>query len=266
MCGLTAISIGKRYRKDELKRVKELFTQILLAHEERGREATGVVIIWPDSHYLILKRPIPASEFIKTPEYRDFLKEWDKKVCTVQGHTRKPTKGSTWNEDNNHPLIIGDIVGVHNGTIKNDDLLFKKENLQRIAQVDSEVIFSMLNNIYNNCTDHHSDFVSEVQECTKKMTGTFTTISVNLRNPCELLLLKYNQPLSYHYSHSLETLFFTSRYIFLRKAFGRSVITEALPSKTAYLFNLNSNSESRSKPVIQFPIVSADNNIKKNEY
>ncbi len=72
----------------------------------------------------------------------------------------------------------------------------------------------------------------------KKMTGSFTTISVNLKHPHELLLLKYKQPLSYHYSKSLETLFFTSGYIFLRKAFGRSVVTEALPSKSAYLFNL----------------------------
>ena len=148
-----------------------------------------------------------------------------------------------------------------NGTIKNDDLLFKNENLQSIAQVDSEVIFSMLNNI--NYDDFSTRFVSEIQRYTEKLTGSFTTLSVNLKHPHKLLLLKYDQPISYHYSHSLDTLFFTSRYIFLRKAFGRPVITEALRSKTAYLFNLSSDSKPRGKPVLQFPIVSADNNIKK---
>lgn len=258
MCGLTGIVMGKRYSNEELERVKELFTRTLLAHEERGREATGVIAIWPDSRYTILKKPLPASEFIQTEEYRNFLRAWDKDVCTLLGHTRKPTKGSVWNEDNNHPLIVGDTLGIHNGTIKNDDSLFKNENLARKAEVDSEVIFSMLNNIYcNNNYDCRSDsFASEVQTCTKKMTGSFTTISVNLKHPHELLLLKYNQPLSYHYSRSLDTLFFTSRYIFLRKAFGRSVVTEALPNKSAYVFSLFTNFVPKGQPYLQFPIIS----------
>jgi hypothetical protein len=136
--------------------------------------------------------------------------------------------------------------------------LFKKENLARKAQVDSEVIFSMLNNIHcnNNCDCHSEHFASEVQTCTKKMIGSFTTISVNLKHPHELLLLKYNQPLSYHYSQSLETLFFTSRYVFLRKAFGRSVVTEALPNKYAYLFNLYTSLVPKGQPYLQIPIVS----------
>jgi len=198
MCGLTGILIGKRYKKGELKMVKELFTRTLLAHEERGREATGVISIWPNGNYKILKKPIRSSEFIKTKEYKNFLRKWDKNVCVLLGHTRKPTKGSVWNDENNHPLIVGDTVGIHNGTIKNDDSLFKKENLARKAEVDSEVIFSTLNNIHcNNNYDCRSDnFASEVQTCTKKMTGSFTTISVNLKHPHELLLLKYNQPLS----------------------------------------------------------------------
>jgi glucosamine 6-phosphate synthetase-like amidotransferase/phosphosugar isomerase protein len=258
MCGLTGIAVGKRYSDEELERVKELFTRTLLAHEERGWEATGVSAIWPDSHYTVLKKPQRASEFIETGDYGNFLRTWDKDVCTLLGHTRKPTKGSIWNEDNNHPIIVGDTLGIHNGTIKNDDLLFKNENLARKAEVDSEVIFSMLNNIHWNnkydCHSHH--FVSEVQTCTEKMTGSFTTISVNLKRPSELLLLKYNQPLSYHYSQSLETLFFTSRYIFLRKAFGRSVVTEALPNKSAYVFNLFTNSVPKGQPNLQFPIIS----------
>ena len=261
MCGLTGISIGKKYDSDELKKVKELFTQILLAHEERGREATGVIAVWPDSRYIIVKDSLPASEFVKTPAYLDFIGKLDGNVRTLLGHTRAPTKGNVRNDSNNHPLIIGNTVGVHNGTIKNDDALFKNENIKRIGEVDSEVIFSMLDNIHHKCNYHsHSNcFVSEVQACTQKMTGSFTTISINLEHPHELLLLKYNQPLSYHYSKPLDTLFFTSRYVFLRKAFGRAVLTEALPSRSAYLFDLFANTAPKGQPVLQFPITSANN-------
>ena len=52
-----------------------------------------------------------------------------------------------------------------------------------------------------------------------------------------LLVLKRGNPLCLHYEPSLKALFFSSRYLFLRKAFGRAVITEALSNETAYLFD-----------------------------
>jgi glucosamine 6-phosphate synthetase-like amidotransferase/phosphosugar isomerase protein len=264
MCGLTGILIGKTYGENELKQVKELFTRTLLAHEERGREATGVIAFRPDGTFFMVKEPLPAGEFIKTSGYRDFLKRWDKNICTLLGHTRKPTKGSRWNHDNNHPVMAGEIVGIHNGTIDNDDSLFEKENLERKAQVDSEVIFSLLKNIPFDIYPHQSAFSAEIQACTRKLTGSFTTLSVNRKDPRKLLLLKYNQPMSYHYSKNLDTLFFTSRYIFLRKAFGRSVVTEALPGRTAYIFDLFTNSVPRGQPICQFPISSADDTYKES--
>jgi len=130
--------------------------------------------------------------------------------------------------------------------------------MDRNSEVDSEAIFSMLDKVYSEYDSVHDRFIPRLQAITKKITGTFTTLSVNLKNPYELLVLKYNQPLSYHYSESLKTLFFTSRYIFLRKAFGRAVITEALPAKSAYVFNLFSNSSPRGTPLLQFPIHSGD--------
>ncbi len=269
MCGLTGILIGKKYNKEELAKVKELFTHTLLYHEERGREATGVIAIWPDSRYTLLKQPIAASEFIETREYLDFLDQWDADACTLLGHTRKPTKGPAWNKANNHPIIVGDTVGVHNGTIRNDDHLFASEKLPRAGEVDSEIIFSMLNTVLSIPSSNHKaiddhlmengNFVHDIQQVTGKMAGDFTTLSVNLKRPKELLLLKYNQPMSFHYSEDLDTLFFTSRYIFLRKAFGRSVITEALPGKSGYLFTMDEIEleKKRGEPLLHFPIHSA---------
>ncbi|MEN8154276.1 MAG: hypothetical protein ABFR75_09665 [Acidobacteriota bacterium] len=256
MCGLIGIVVGKKYKRDELEKVKSLFTQVLIEHEERGKEATGVAAVWPDSSYILKKAPIAASTFVQSKGYLEFLKKIDSNVSIILGHTRKPTKGDLWNMDNNHPIIAGDIVGVHNGTIKNDDHLFSSEKLTRQAEVDSEIIFSILNEI--KFDEHSESFAHSIQDATKKLTGSFTTLSVNLKYPEKILLLKYNQPMSYHYSKSLETLFFTSKYLFLRKAFGRSVITEALPSRTGYMFNLSSNSVPRGEPCMKFPIDSGN--------
>ena len=64
-------------------------------------------------------------------------------------HTRYATQGiPEWN-DNNHPIITGSVVGVHNGHVSNDDWMFKcvedyVGNDVRIAHVDSEAIFAAL--------------------------------------------------------------------------------------------------------------------------
>lgn len=61
-------------------------------------------------------------------------------------HTRFWTKGSPKNNANNHPIPVGNIIGVHNGGVYNDDELFTDMGLldRRVAQVDSEAIFATL--------------------------------------------------------------------------------------------------------------------------
>lgn len=248
------IQLGRRLTCAEHQRVKDLFTGVLLANEERGREATGVAAFWPDGRHRILKLPVCASEFINSPEFADFIQAWDLSACTVLGHTRKPTKGSVWNPDNNHPIQVGRTVGIHNGTIHNDNFLFDTQNLERRAEVDSEIIFSMLDTLDISRMD--SKAISAIQGVSRKLTGYFTTLSVQLDNPHEVLVLKYNQPVSFHFSRSLQAYFFSSRYLFLRKAFGRQVVTEALESKTGYLFDATRQGEPVGRPHVDFPLQS----------
>ena len=55
-------------------------------------------------------------------------------VCLL-GHTRKPTKGDVGYPNNNHTK---NIIGIHNGTILNDDVLFWGLSMHRNGAVDSE--------------------------------------------------------------------------------------------------------------------------------
>jgi predicted glutamine amidotransferase len=62
------------------------------------------------------------------------------------GHTRWATHGSPENLLNNHPIRHGNIVGVHNGVIRNyRDILAETGRWDDDAEVDSEAIFAAVN-------------------------------------------------------------------------------------------------------------------------
>lgn len=79
-------------------------------------------------------------------------------------------------------------------------------------------------------------------------------MAVDMRRPTQLLVLKRRNPLCLHYEASLMALFFSSRYVFLRKAFGHSVRTEALPSRCTYLFESERLLELGKRPTSLLPL------------
>ena len=77
MCGLIGVFHGKRLNSYERSKIKVLFTQLLIANEERGREATGVAAFWKNGKHVIVKKPTSASDFVETAEYKIFLDTLD---------------------------------------------------------------------------------------------------------------------------------------------------------------------------------------------
>lgn len=67
-----------------------------------------------------------------TPKYRDLLNNTF--VDVVIGHVRASTKGVI-SDDNAHPFVFPNLVGVHNGTLKDQRYLGDKE------KTDSELMF-----------------------------------------------------------------------------------------------------------------------------
>src|SRR3546814_127002 len=68
-----------------------------------------------------------------------------KKAQTAILHTRFWTQGPPTDNYNNHPIRSGGYVGVHNGTVWNDDYLFSLvDTAPRRGKVDSEAIFALL--------------------------------------------------------------------------------------------------------------------------
>lgn len=135
MCGIAGASINPA----ETINTTTLATGLLLGIEERGQHATGVAWTGADpTDTWIMKDAVPASDFVSSEHVPD-------DASTFIAHTRWATKGSVSNNDNNHPIDVNGIVGIHNGCIWNDDDIFEAIGAgKRIAQVDSEAIFAAL--------------------------------------------------------------------------------------------------------------------------
>jgi len=62
------------------------------------------------------------------------------------GHTRWATHGDPKNNANNHPILHGNVLGVHNGVLRNHESILAETGRQDAAsEVDSEAIFAAVN-------------------------------------------------------------------------------------------------------------------------
>lgn len=256
MCGLAGTLLPPGLTGAQLERVRSILTANLLANEERGNKATGVVVCREDGVVFSLKRPCPACEFVVLPEFADFMaQQVTAQTRILLGHTREPTKGSVANHVNNHPIIVGDTVGVHNGVITNDDAIFldmakKNKSDKRIGSVDSEAIFALFDEVSGDlCAEQYLDGIARR---VKLLLGSFTTLFFNKKKPTQLFCLRYNNPISSHFDEEIQCLFFSSRYIFLRKTFGRVVISEPMAGQTGFVFDALALPQKKKRPLMTF--------------
>lgn len=227
MCGIVAILLQPQARPEQVwAELRATFTANLVANAVRGRAATGLGVIQRSGQALVHKVDIEAEKFVETGGYHDLLGTVNAETVVILGHTRLPTQGSPLNPHNNHPITVGPVVGVHNGHIANDDELFARRALPRIAQVDSEIIFQLL--ALHSPDSAADDYLSLIGQDITQLRGPCTFLAVDRRRPQRLLAFKHENPLCLHYHAGWRALFFSSEYLFLRRTFGRSVITEEL--------------------------------------
>ena len=171
--------------------VEDLIDGLLLGIESRGRDATGIATMTTKGEIDVEKADIDASKFIlwRRPE---MLK---KNTRSILLHTRFATQGSPQNLNNNHPIPYGNTVVVHNGHISNDKILFLNEDVDRIAQVDSEIIAALF--------DKYG--LDKAHLPLQKLDGNFAVAVADSRHPNSLVLAKgYSSPLvMYDYENML---------------------------------------------------------------
>lgn len=139
MCGIAGFCINKN---DHLPRLSDIVDEMLLEIEARGKDSTGLAYVRPDRRAYLHKEAVPAKVYIKN---RRRQRRVNGAMLGVM-HTRMATQGTPKNPINNHPIYHGNVIGVHNGHIWNDDSIFDLLDVPRNGEVDSEAAFALLDN------------------------------------------------------------------------------------------------------------------------
>lgn len=238
MCGLVGIAFLGEV-PDELEKKRQqiawfLGTELLIATQTRGEDATGIITLFNNSNYIGLKMGTPASDFVarfggKETDYDGFFKIWNKTITQTKtpginaklfmGHCRKKTTGSHLDNNNNHPIHVPPIIGVHNGGITNHDTIFDLLETKRIGQVDSEAIFHLLHKFTEEGTlPFTKDILLDV---TRRLTGSYAVIAANSNNPYQVALFRDGRPLILHIIKPLNMIVISSEEALFKIALYR---------------------------------------------
>ena len=126
MCGLVGY-IGKHGIK-----LESVFKNMLRIDVIRGPHSTGVGMASSNGAWDLVKLPVLPDDLLDNPKWKRASSLYYE--CYI-GHNRYATVGKV-NSSNAHPFIHGEILGCHNGTIRNK----YKYDSERDFDTDSETL------------------------------------------------------------------------------------------------------------------------------
>jgi glutamine---fructose-6-phosphate transaminase (isomerizing) len=228
MCAILGISFLKDATIKDSSKIRLILRNLLVASQDRGGRATGIAVV-NGKEINVLKTKGPASQFITDPDYIRFTEDYidisdkavreERQTLTILGHCRLDTKGSPDNNDNNHPIVTEDIVGIHNGVISNDDTLFSRfrNKITRRAEVDSEIIFRLIN-MHVKESKKLSHVTQAIQDTYSMLVGSLACGLVSKVNPYVLHLFKKYSPCDILFFKNIGMVIFSSNLSFINKA------------------------------------------------
>lgn len=130
MCGLFGFHTTSRLSHNE----REALVTLGFISSRRGTDSTGVSCLYREKgkdYYIIAKDVMSSPEFLSSKKAECV---YNTDNFSMIGHCRAATIGEV-TIDNAHPFHVGDIVGMHNGTIP---------SLREGAKTDSYELFSRI--------------------------------------------------------------------------------------------------------------------------
>lgn len=194
MCGIATIAVGRGARgRIPYDKMRELTKELMLEIRWRGQDASGIAVVNEDE-CLVYKKPLRPSRFVVRPRFQDILEKIGTKTNFVLLHSRKASVGNNEDSLNNHPIVASPVLGVHNGTLWNDERLFKKhkDHFQAEGSVDSEVIFKL----FRMYLDRGASPKKALRMTAKLLDGAFTGAAVDMRQPSQMVMFKHERDLS----------------------------------------------------------------------
>lgn len=240
MCGIFGFASNGKNKKS--LNANGILDNLYKMSETRGKEASGLIAL--DSNEIkYIKDSIPASRLIKRNDYKEIIKEIissdNEDSIAIVGHSRLVTNGKAENNDNNQPVDIGSIVGVHNGIITNENLLWEQnKNINKNFEIDTEVFFKLLEQYLST-----NDLSNAVKKTFTDIEGVANIAAVFAKLNI-LLLSTNNGSLFYVKSMDCNSIIFASeRYILEQvidhsntgRIYDKTTITHIVPNSLMVL-------------------------------
>jgi glucosamine 6-phosphate synthetase-like amidotransferase/phosphosugar isomerase protein len=226
MCGIFGIANCGSITYDKAEAFRKATRQLLEESQIRGSQASGLCVL-AENGAVMYKNGVAARVLVQRPEYSNVVREikHNTNFRIMIGHTRAPTKGDPKYNENNHPILANSIIGVHNGVIINDDILFAKhsDKISRKGRVDSEIIFRLID---CHLRDGKS-IVKSVKETHAAIRGSHACAFMNRNNPRYLTLFcdSYSDLILYNYAQ-LGAILFASTEPIMERALQRNSVLQ----------------------------------------
>ncbi|MFN4234437.1 MAG: hypothetical protein ACK4IK_06485 [Bacteroidia bacterium] len=224
MCGIFGLIANPSSGLTQSKS-NEIIKKLFILSESRGKESAGIAVKnTADKKIQVVKHSIPASQLVRSEEYKKFIQntlqsafDSNKKIShpfAVIAHARLVTNGSQENNNNNQPVIKSGSVAVHNGIITNVDELWQKyQHLGREFEVDTEIFIAIIKHYIAS----GKSIIDAVQLAYQEIKGTAST-AILFSEFNKVILASNNASLYYAYNNEKGILIFASENYILQTA------------------------------------------------
>lgn len=182
---------------------KKAVMQLLTIDVIRGSDSTGLALVNNLLDVSVIKKAMNPIDFLDLKSVDEEL-TWMSN-CII-GHNRNATRGAVSN-NSAHPFDFTNLVGAHNGTLKNCNEL----DDNRDFDVDSENLYHHMNN-------------NGVEDTFNKMDGAFALTWFDKTDNCLYFLRNNQRPLCYCITKDNKTMFWASEAWMLYGILSRNKI------------------------------------------
>lgn len=235
MCGIFGLAVSKEANYTPA-RIEKYLARVGRLSEARGKDSSGLLVRDTDRKAAhTFKGPVVLNKLFGWSELQKYLRRAAKNYarengssafCAI-GHSRLVTNGTQIRDENNQPIHAGQITGVHNGIIVNDADLWKRhQDLERTADIDTEIMFALI----DKRVREGLDLASSTRKTVNDIFGTVSTAFFSLDRNC--LILASNNRSLYYLTDDESFLVFASEEHTLRE------LLKSLPVRTGTGFRI----------------------------